>query len=213
MKFFDNIKVFNKNSDIRKEVDSIVGKLPDSDIIAKELLEKLNNKKTKSVFDKDIKGNYYVYLNDTIYLSDKQNQKDNYERLCVIAHECIHSVQPKLLQNFNFIISNIEIIIFVLYIFLFLFKINNIYFYIIYLALVILSIIPRLILELWAITKAPKLSKKYLEEKNIEKDNINKVERVYNFSTKILTPFALIQMFFFKIVRLIVITVITFLKF
>ena len=54
---------------------------------------------------------------------------------------------------------------------------------------------------------------KYLEEKNIEKDNINKVERVYNFSTKILTPFALIQMFFFKIVRLIVITVITFLKF
>ncbi len=80
-------------------------------------------------------------------------------------------------------------------------------------ALVILSIIPRLILELWAITKAPKLSKKYLEEKNIEKDNINKVERVYNFSTKILTPFALIQMFFFKIVRLIVITVITFLKF
>lgn len=213
MKFFDNIKVFNKNSDIRKEVDSIVGKLPDSDIIAKELLEKLNNKKTKSVFDKDIKGNYYVYLNDTIYLSDKQNQKDNYERLCVIAHECIHSVQPKLLQNFNFIISNIEIIIFVLYIFLFLFKINNIYFYSIYLALVILSIIPRLILELWAITKAPKLSKKYLEEKNIEKDNINKVERVYNFSTKILTPFALIQMFFFKIVRLIVITVITFLKF
>ncbi len=213
MKFFDNIKVFNKNSDIRKEVDSIVGKLPDSDIIAKELLEKLNNKKTKSVFDKDIKGNYYVYLNDTIYLSDKQNQKDNYERLCVIAHECIHSVQPKLLQNFNFIISNIEIIIFVLYIFLFLFKINNIYFYLIYLALVILSIIPRLILELWAITKAPKLSKKYLEEKNIEKDNINKVERVYNFSTKILTPFALIQMFFFKIVRLIVITVITFLKF
>ena len=73
MSFFDNIKVFNKKSSIRKEVDDIIGKLPSSDIIAKDILNKLDNKKTKSIFDKDIKGNYYVYLNNTIYLSDRQN--------------------------------------------------------------------------------------------------------------------------------------------
>lgn len=75
MSFFDNIKVFNKKSSIRKEVDDIIGKLPSSDIIAKDILNKLDNKKTKSIFDKDIKGNYYVYLNNTIYLSDRQNEK------------------------------------------------------------------------------------------------------------------------------------------
>ena len=45
MSFFDNIKVFNKKSSIRKEVDDIIGKLPSSDIIAKDILNKLDNKK------------------------------------------------------------------------------------------------------------------------------------------------------------------------
>ena len=40
MSFFDNIKVFNKKSSIRKEVDDIIGKLPSSDIIAKDILNK-----------------------------------------------------------------------------------------------------------------------------------------------------------------------------
>ena len=81
MSFFDNINVFNKKSNIRKEVDDIIGKLPSSDIIAKDILNKLDNKKTKSIFDKDIKGNYYVYLNNTIYLSDRQNEKSNNRRI------------------------------------------------------------------------------------------------------------------------------------
>ena len=41
MSFFDNIKVFNKKSNIRTEVDDIIGKLPSSDIIAKDILDKL----------------------------------------------------------------------------------------------------------------------------------------------------------------------------
>lgn len=213
MNFFDNIKIFNKKSNIRKEVDDIIGKLPSSDIIAKDLLKKLNNKKTKSVFDKDIKGNYYVYLNNTIYLSDRQNEKNNYERLCVIAHECIHSIQPKILQKLNFILSNLEVVIFVVYIVLFFLKVNMEKFYLIYLIIAFSSLVIRLVLELWAINRAPKLSKEYLEEKNIDVTNIKKVENVYNFSTILLTPFALIQMFFWKILRIIAISIITFNKF
>lgn len=213
MSFFDNIKVFNKKSSIRKEVDDIIGKLPSSDIIAKDILNKLDNKKTKSIFDKDIKGNYYVYLNNTIYLSGRQNEKSNYERLCVIAHECIHSIQPKILQNLNFILSNLEIVIFVVYLLLFFLKVNIQKFYLVYLIIAIFSLVIRTILEIWAISRAPKLSKEYLEEKNVDEINVKEVENVYNFSTKLLTPFALIQMFFWKILRIIAITLITFYKF
>lgn len=213
MSFFDNIKVFNKKSSIRKEVDDIIGKLPSSDIIAKDILNKLDNKKTKSIFDKDIKGNYYVYLNNTIYLSDRQNEKSNYERLCVIAHECIHSIQPKILQNLNFILSNLEVVIFVVYLLLFFLKVNIQKFYLVYLIIAIFSLVIRTILELWAISRAPKLSKEYLEEKNVDEINVKKVENVYNFSTKLLTPFALIQMFFWKILRIIAIILITCYKF
>lgn len=213
MSFFDNIKVFNKKSSIRKEVDDIIGKLPSSDIIAKDILNKLDNKKTKSIFDKDIKGNYYVYLNNTIYLSGRQNEKSNYERLCVIAHECIHSIQPKILQNLNFILSNLEVVIFVVYLLLFFLKVNIQKIYLVYLIIAIFSLVIRTILELWAISRALKLSKEYLEEKNVDEINVKKVENVYNFSTKLLTPFALIQMFFWKILRIIAITLITFYKF
>ena len=164
MSFFDNIKVLNKKSNIRKEVDDIIGTLPSSDIIAKDILNKLDNKKTKSIFDKDIKGNYYVYLNNTIYLSDRQNEKSNYERLCVIAHECIHSIQPKILQNLKFVV----------YLLLFFLKVNIQKFYLVYLIIAIFSLVIRTILELWAISRAPKLSKEYLEEKNVDEINVKK---------------------------------------
>lgn len=213
MDFFDGIKIFKKDSSIRKDLDSIIEKLPNSEIIAKSLLKNLGNDETKCVFDKDIKGNYYVYLNDTIYLCDRQNKKYNYERLCVIAHECIHSIQPKWLQKLNFIFSNLEIIFFVLAIILYFFKITNIYLFLMYFAIAIFSIIPRTVLEIWAMLNAPKLSKKYLEEENFKDGDIKKVENVYNFSTKLLMPLAIIQMFFFKLLRIVLVSILTFYKF
>ena len=133
--------------------------------------------------------------------------------MCVIAHECIHSIQPKILQNLNFILSNLEIVIFVVYLLLFFLKVNIQKIYLVYLIIAIFPLVIRTILELWAISRAPKLSKEYLEEKNVDEINVKKVENVYNFSTKLLTPFALIQMFFWKILRIIAITLITFYKF
>lgn len=213
MDFFDGIKIFKKDSSIRKDLDSIIEKLPNSEIIAKSLLKNLGNDEIKCVFDKDIKGNYYVYLNDTIYLCDRQNKNDNYERLCVIAHECIHSTQPKWLQRLNFILSNLEIIFFILFIVLYFFKITNIYLFLMYFAIAIFSIIPRTVLEIWAMLNAPKLSKKYLEEENFKDGDIKKVENVYNFSTKLLMPLAIIQMFFFKLLRIALVSILTFYKF
>lgn len=213
MSFFEKIKVLNKNSDIRKYLDNLIGKLPSSDIIAKDILKSLNNKKTKYVFDEDIKGNYYVYLNDTIYLSSKQSDKNNYERLCVISHECIHSIQPKWLQNINFIFSNLEIIYFVIFMIFAFFKKSNIYLYLVYLVIVTLSIVSRTILELWAIKKAPQISKAYLDNKILNKEEVQTVDNYYTFLSKLLTPFAIIQIFFFKLIRLLIISISTFYKF
>ena len=213
MSFFEKFEVLKKNSQKRKELDSIIGKLPNSDIVTKDILKIIGNNKTEYVFDEDIKGNYYVYLNDKIYLSSKQSDKNNYERLCVIAHECIHSIQPKLLQNFNFILSNIEIIFFIVYIILYFFKISNLYVYIAYLIIAILSIIPRTILELWAIIKAPQISKKYLNNKILNEKEVENVDNTYRFLSKILTPLAMIQIFFFKIIRIIAVSIFTFYKF
>lgn len=213
MSFFEKIKVLNKNSDIRKYLDNLIGKLPSSDIIAKDILKSLNNKKTKYVFDEDIKGNYYVYLNDTIYLSSKQSDKNNYERLCVISHECIHSIQPKWLQNINFIFSNLEIIYFVIFMIFAFFKKSNIYLYLVYLVIATLSIVSRTILELWAIKKAPQISKAYLDNKILNKEEVQTVDNYYTFLSKLLTPFAIIQIFFFKLIRLLIISISTFYKF
>lgn len=213
MSFLEKIKVLNKNSDIRRELDNIIGKLPSSDIVAQDILKKLDNNKTKYVFDEDIKGNYYVYLNDTIYLSSKQSDKNNYERLCVISHECIHSIQPKWLQNLNFIFSNLEIISFVIFIVLYFFKISNLYLYIIYLVIVILSVIPRTILELWAIKKAPQISKEYLENTKIDVKEVEKVDNTYNFLSRVLTPLQIVQLLFFKFLRVILVSILIFYKF
>ena len=60
MKFKDKIQIFNKKSKLRKELDFFISNLPNSNIIAKDLLEELGNKKTKYIFDKDINIEEYI---------------------------------------------------------------------------------------------------------------------------------------------------------
>ena len=71
MSFFDNIKVFNKKSSIRKEVDDIIGKLPSSDIIAKDILNKLEQ---KNFYDKEVLS-LNNYQKPTIEYIEKENPK------------------------------------------------------------------------------------------------------------------------------------------
>lgn len=49
------------------------------------------------------------------------------------------------------------------------FKVNIQKFYLVYLIIAIFPLVIRTILELWAISRAPKLSKEYLEEKMLMK--------------------------------------------
>ena len=161
MNIKDKYKMYIKGKNENYDIEKIVKKLPDNTTITKDILQKLDNKTTKMVSDDDIKGNYYVFLNDTIYLSNKNTNK--YNRLTVICHECVHSIQNKALQLINFIFSNIEIIAFVILLFLKIFNAFDGKF--VYVAIVAISLIPRFILEIDASLSSIKLTKEYVNKK------------------------------------------------
>lgn len=198
-----NIYVKGRNDDY--DMEEIIGKLSDNNTIAKETLENLNNKKTKMVSDDDIKGNYYVFLNDTIYLSSKD--ADKYKRLTVICHECVHSIQNKLVQLINFIFSNLEIVLFFIFVILKFLKIFGKTLTYAYITIVIISLIPRFILEIHASLKSIKLSKEYVNKKigNNEAQFVNKVVR---FQVISLLPIMLFSLCFWKIIRALIIALI-----
>lgn len=202
MGLIKNLKILKKDSNERNKVKNIVDKLPENSNVAKDILQILGNETTKVVFDKDIKNNYYTYLNDTIYLTEnkKYSQKNRDGRICVIAHECRHSVQSKVLQNFNFILSNIELIAFVVSIILLIFRVSSLIVLCSYLCIVIFSIIPRMILEINAVLKSVPIAKMYLEKK-LNKEDVETVNNFYTIHTKTLLPLFIISLLFEKIVR------------
>lgn len=198
-----NLYVKGKNE--KYDIEQIISKLPDNRTITKQVLEKLNNKTTKMLCDEDIKGNYYVFLNDTIYLSSKNTNK--YNRLTVICHECIHSMQNKIMQWINFILSNLEIIVFVIFSILKLLNIfENILTYT-YIAFVIVSIIPRFILEIHASLKSIKYTKEYVS-KNIGNEEAEFVNKIVKFQVISLLPVMLFTLCFWKIIRILILCII-----
>lgn len=207
MKLLDKFRYFKNNTKERKKIQDIIDKLPDNEIIAKEILAENNNTKTKIVLDGDIKNSYYIFLNDTIYLSNKNKASTRYSRLCLIAHECKHSLQSKVLQVINFLISNIELIFFVLFAILGLLNFKNSFIPNIYYITVILSIIPRLILEFDAVYSSVKISEKYVEQK-LSKNEADMVHLVYSFQVKVLVPMLVFSLVIWKAIRSIIIFVI-----
>lgn len=198
-----NLYVKGKNE--KYDIEQIISKLPDNSTITKQVLEKLNNKTTKMLCDEDIKGNYYVFLNDTIYLSSKNTNK--YNRLTVICHECIHSMQNKIMQWINFILSNLEIIVFVIFSILKLLNIfENILTYT-YIAFVIVSIIPRFILEIHASLKSIRYTMEYVSEK-IGNEEAKFVNKIVKFQVTSLLPVMLFTLCFWKIIRILILCII-----
>ena len=208
MKLFEILKYFNKHSEESKNAKKITDTLPLNDVIAKEILKDLGNNTTKVVLDEDIKNSYYVYLQDTIYISNKENNK-GVHRCCLVAHECIHSMQSKLIQKINFILSNLELLFFIVaLIFAFTTKLPVIAY--VYFAICFISLIPRIYLELNAIFNSVKLSKKYLEKK-LESQDCQKIIYIYKSQINLLLPFSFFSLFFGKIIRVLIIVIVTFL--
>lgn len=202
MDFFSNVSVFSKTSTDRKKADAIVEKLPSNTEIASDVFNMIENTTTKMVLEESTKASYYVFLTDTIYLSNNAEVKNRYTRLCTLCHEMIHSIQPKWLQKLNFAFSNFELLSFIVILILFFLKIAVPYLLGIYIVILILSSIPRIVLETEAILKSVLLSKKYLDSvKEISLEDKQYLLNIYSFQTKFLFPIFMIQLFFGKLVR------------
>ena len=135
------------------------------------MLKIIKNDETKIEESKDEKSttSLYIVMSNKILIG---NIKNTFTSIQTIAHECIHSKQSKVMQKFNFIISNIIGIIYVILIAIILFNKfeNPIIFGILLIAYLLLGIsrlIVRSYLEIDAMMNAKYLAKDYMESKGI----------------------------------------------
>ncbi len=171
-----NIKKMNKIA-TDKELNEISEKYPDNTEICKEILLKLENKRTKIEENKDSESTLYFALQDKIYIG---NTHGSFTRIQTIAHECLHSIQDRKLLIFNFIFSNIYLLYFVIICILVILKKlqNELVFSNILLIISMLYYAIRMFLENDAMIKAEYLAKEYLNEKQISnKKEIEKLKK------------------------------------
>lgn len=173
---FKKVKKIAENEELNKITD----RFPENKEIAKNILEKLNNKKVIIEENNNGKASLYIVTTNKILIA---NIRSNFTRVQTIAHECIHSTQNKRLLWSNFIFSNIYIIYTILLIILTIFKIlkPNMVYVAILLLLGMLHYFIRGTLELDAMIRARYLAKEYLEDNSIcTKETINKIITEYD---------------------------------
>ena len=140
-----------KNIALDEKLNSISKKFPSNTEICKTILKQLGNESTKVEEDLKSEATIYVAIQDKISVG---NTHESFTRIQTMAHECLHSVQDKKLLMFNFIYSNIYLILSFIY-------------YVI-----------KIFLENDAMIKAQYLAKEYMEKQECatEKD----IEKIYD---------------------------------
>ena len=91
--------------------NKLVDKYPSNIEICKLILKKLKNENVKIEENKDAKASLYIAATNKIVIADVKN---SYTRIQTIAHECLHSIQNRKIQLFNFIFSNIYLLYFLI---------------------------------------------------------------------------------------------------
>ena len=162
-----------------KKFNKLIEGYPSNIEICKYILNKLNNSTVKIEEDKEAKTSMYIALSDKIIIADVKN---SYTRIQTIAHECLHSVQKRKMQVFNFIYSNIYLLYFVIVTILAI--LNKLQDSMLYIAIMILFsyiyYFVRSYLENDALIKAKYLAKEFMEEVKISSDEeIDKIIKSY----------------------------------
>ena len=158
-----------------KELDELAKKYPGNIELCKEYLKKLGNKTVEIEENKESEASLYIAITNKISIA---NISHSYTRIQTIAHECLHSIQDRKILIFNFIISNIYLLYFVIICILAIFKVlpNESMFLNIYLLLSMVYYMVRVYLENDAMIKARYLAKEYMEEQKIStNEEINKL--------------------------------------
>ena len=174
-----NMKELRKIAE-NKELDEITKKYPNNIEICRTYLKMLDNESVKIEEDKNSNATLYLVSSNKIFIA---NLKDSYTRIQTIAHECLHSVQDKKMLWFNFIFSNMYIVLFLILCVLTIFKIIKfkLLILIIFLLCGFTFYIVRTYLEDDAMIKAKFLAKEYMENVKISsKEEIDKLIKQYD---------------------------------
>ena len=164
--------IFNINTkEIKKvgmdeKLNKLVEKYPENKEICSKILKKIKNESVKIEENKESNTTMYIALTNKISIADTRG---SFSRIQTMAHECIHSIQPRRMLMFNFIYSNIYMIYFFLIILLLILKKlpNEGLFLTIFLIMSLIYYMVRIQLENEAMYKAKNLAKEYMEEENI----------------------------------------------
>lgn len=175
--------------------------------ICKDILKQINNEKVNVEIDEKTKSSLYVFLTDTIYISNKFKKgksidDQNKVKALVIAHECAHSIQSKVQQIINFILANLEILLFIAVLTTRVFFKRYDVFVNSYITVNILSIFIRWYLEMNATINSVIITAKYMLQNNVEKEKIKNLVLYYKKELLKSMPIFIFYLFVFKIVRL-----------
>ena len=146
--------------------------------ITKQILNHLGNEHTKVERKQGFMGNYYSPLIDTIYIAEEfENTKmpngtekinKKAAELIVVCHECVHSVQNKSLHLLNTLFANLSLILSLTYIIMAVLGTSQLWLKIVTASALVLSIIFRLILEIWATNSSTKLAKEIVDKELVQ---------------------------------------------
>lgn len=198
-----------KNYKENEELIKISDKFPSNIELTKEILKKLNNENIQVKENLDSETSLYIALTNTISISSKKN---SCARIQTIAHECVHSVQNRRIHIFNFIVSNIYIIYFILISVLTLFNLisNPLLYLFIFTILGFLQFTVRSYLEINAMTKAKYVAKEYMEEKKIiSKEEIDLLCNEYEKINEKGIPFYVWTLFVNNIIKIVIYAIIS----
>lgn len=193
-----------------KQLEEFTNKFPKNIDIAKEMLDILGNNKVKVKEVENTNTNLYIAATDTISIA---NMKNNYARIQVIAHECMHSIQDRRLLLFNFIFSNINIIYFIVAVILTITKVINNYMLQIFVLMLfaIIKLAVRGYLETDAIIKSKYLAEKYMQNKKIiTNQEIETIIEKYDEINKISVPLTIVQLLTNSFICIFIYALITF---
>ncbi len=164
---------------MNEKLNKLTEKYPSNLEICRAILKRLKNESVKIEEDKNAKTTLYLALTNKIFIADT---KESYTRIQTMAHECLHSVQDRLILMFNFIFSNIYLLYFIITILLIIFKIitNSLLYLNIFLLLSIIYYMIRVFLENDAMIKARYLAEEYMRDAKISnEDEIKEIIKGY----------------------------------
>ena len=187
--------------------NKLVDKYPSNIEICKLILKKIKNENVKIEENKDAKASLYIAVTNKIVIADVKN---SYTRIQTIAHECLHSIQNRKIQLFNFIFSNIYLLYFLIVLILAL--LNKLPNAILFLGLmVLLSYIYYFIrsyLENDAMIKAKFLAKEIMEDLKISsEDEIQDIVKSYDKINDIGIKMVNFELFLGTIIKTIILAI------